>query len=152
MLPRSHVKVSLQWSKPAVLFEWNVDVFTICIDLVAMIPKSTFVKWKVALYTGLLSPKGLQIKILIVGLNCNNHSLQFQQSQNISRSPFKMFKVPTLNKNKKEEDNNKKWKSFSVSLNRFELDDVIVSWRLLISQFWSFWSLQEYQRNMVYCN
>ena len=99
-----------------------------------------------------LSPKGLQIKILIVGLNCNNHSLQFQQSQNISRSPFKMFKVPTLNKNKKEEDNNKKWKSFSVSLNRFELDDVIVSWRLLISQFWSFWSLQEYQRNMVYCN
>ena len=35
-----------------------------------------------------------------------------------------MFKVPTLNKNKKEEDNTKKWKRFSVSLNRFELDDV----------------------------
>ena len=35
-----------------------------------------------------------------------------------------MFKVPTLNKNKKEEDNTKKWKRFSVSLSRFELDDV----------------------------
>ena len=34
-----------------------------------------------------------------------------------------MFKVPTLNKNKKEEDNTKKWKGFSVSLSRFELDD-----------------------------
>ena len=94
-------------------------MWTICIDLVAMIPKSTF--------AGLLSPKGLQIKILIVGSNCNNHSLQFQQSQNISRTPFKMCKVPTMNKNKKEEDNTKKWKRFSVSLNRFELDDVIGS-------------------------
>ena len=38
---------------------------------------------------------------------------------------MKMFKVPTLNKQKKEEkDNTKKWKRFSVSLNRFELDDV----------------------------
>ena len=35
-----------------------------------------------------------------------------------------MFQVPTLKKNKKEEDNTKKWKRFSVSLNRFELDDV----------------------------
>ena len=35
-----------------------------------------------------------------------------------------MFKVPTLNKNKKEEDNTKKWKRFSLSLIRFELDDV----------------------------
>ena len=35
-----------------------------------------------------------------------------------------MFKVPTLNKNKKEEDNTKKWERFSVSLNRFELEDV----------------------------
>ena len=33
-----------------------------------------------------------------------------------------MFKVPTLKKNKKE-DNTKKWKRFSVSLNRFGLDD-----------------------------
>ena len=37
---------------------------------------------------------------------------------------MKMFKVPTLNKKKKEKDNIKKWKGFSVSLNRFELDDV----------------------------
>ena len=36
----------------------------------------------------------------------------------------KMFKVPTLNK-KKKKDKTKKWKGFSVSLNRFELDDVI---------------------------
>ena len=36
-----------------------------------------------------------------------------------------MFRVPTLNKNKKEEDNTKKWKGFSVSLSRFELDDAI---------------------------
>ena len=35
-----------------------------------------------------------------------------------------MFKVPTLNKKKKEKDNTKKWKEFSVSLNRFELDNV----------------------------
>ena len=35
-----------------------------------------------------------------------------------------MFKVPTLNKNKKEEDNTKKWERFSVFLNRFELEDV----------------------------
>ena len=34
-----------------------------------------------------------------------------------------MFRVPTLNKNKKEEDSTKKWKGFSVSLSRFELDD-----------------------------
>ena len=35
-----------------------------------------------------------------------------------------MFKVPTLNKNKKEKDINTKWKGLSVSLNRFKLDDV----------------------------
>ena len=36
-----------------------------------------------------------------------------------------MFKDTTLKKkNKKEEDNTKKWKRISVSLNRFELDDV----------------------------
>ena len=35
-----------------------------------------------------------------------------------------MFKVHTLNKNKKEKDNTKKWKGFPVSLKRFELDDV----------------------------
>ena len=35
-----------------------------------------------------------------------------------------MFKVPSLNKNKSEKDNIKRWKGFSVSLKRFELDDV----------------------------
>ena len=35
-----------------------------------------------------------------------------------------MFKIPTLNKKKKEKGNTKKWKGFSVALNRFELDDV----------------------------
>ena len=35
-----------------------------------------------------------------------------------------MFEVPTLNKNKKEEDNTNKSKRFSLSLIRFELDDV----------------------------
>ena len=36
-----------------------------------------------------------------------------------------MFKVPTFNKNEKGRGNNtKKWKGFSVSLSRFELDDV----------------------------
>ena len=34
-----------------------------------------------------------------------------------------MFKAPSLNKKKKEKDNTKKWKGFSVPLNRFELDD-----------------------------
>ena len=37
---------------------------------------------------------------------------------------MKRFKVPTLNKSKKEKDNAKKWKEFSASLNRFELDDI----------------------------
>ena len=37
---------------------------------------------------------------------------------------MKMFKVPTLNKKKKEKDSPKKWKAFSVSLNRIELEDV----------------------------
>ena len=35
-----------------------------------------------------------------------------------------MFKVLTLSKYKKVKDNTKKWKGFSVSLNRFEMDDV----------------------------
>ena len=35
-----------------------------------------------------------------------------------------MFKIPTLNKKKKEKNNTKKWKWFSVSLNRIELHDV----------------------------
>ena len=35
-----------------------------------------------------------------------------------------MFKVPTLNKYKKEKDNTKKWRRFSMSLNRSEMDDV----------------------------
>ena len=35
-----------------------------------------------------------------------------------------MFKIPTLNKKKKEKGNTKKCKGFSVALNRFELDDV----------------------------
>ena len=34
-----------------------------------------------------------------------------------------MFQVPTLKKKKKEVDNTKKWKRYSESLNRFELDD-----------------------------
>ena len=38
---------------------------------------------------------------------------------------MKMFTVPTLNKNKNEKNSTKKWKGFSMSLNRFELDDVI---------------------------
>ena len=36
-----------------------------------------------------------------------------------------MPKVSTLNKKKKEKDDTKKWKGFSVSLNKFELDNVI---------------------------
>ena len=35
-----------------------------------------------------------------------------------------MLQVPTLNKNKKEKNNTKKQKTFSVSLNKFELDGV----------------------------
>ena len=35
-----------------------------------------------------------------------------------------MVKVPTMNKNKKQKDKTKKWKGFSVFLNRFELDNV----------------------------
>ena len=35
-----------------------------------------------------------------------------------------MSKVQTSNKYKKQKDKTKKWKGFSVSLNRFEMDDV----------------------------
>ena len=58
-----------------------------------------------------------------------------------------MFKVPTLNKNKKEEDNTKKWKRFSVSLNRFELDDVSdlkIIEKLVLKLLMSVRVLQEY--------
>ena len=97
--PRSHVKVYLQWPKAAVLFEWNMDMWTICTDPVSMILGLIFFQWKNVLYTRFLSPKGLWIKILIVtGSDCNKNSKQFQQSQNISRSTFKMFKVTTLKK------------------------------------------------------
>ena len=58
-----------------------------------------------------------------------------------------MFKVPTLNKNKNEEDKTKKWKRFSVSLNRFELDDVsdlkIID-KLVLKLLMSLRLLQEY--------
>ena len=58
-----------------------------------------------------------------------------------------MFKVPTLNKNKKEEDNTKKWKRFSVSLNRFELDgvsDLKIIDKLVLNLLMSVRVLQEY--------
>ena len=35
-----------------------------------------------------------------------------------------MFKVPTLNKNRKEKYNTKTWKVVSMALSRFELGDV----------------------------
>ena len=58
-----------------------------------------------------------------------------------------MFKVSTLNKNKNEEDKTKKWKRFSVSLNRFELDDVsdlkIID-KLVLKLLMSLRLLQEY--------
>ena len=73
----------------------------------------------------LLPSKGVRIKILIVAdSNWNNHSKQFWQIQNVSRSTFEMFKLPTLNRHKKEEDNTKKLKIISVSLSTFELDNV----------------------------
>ena len=43
---------------------------------------------------------------------------------NAGNSTFKMLKVPTLNKNKKEKENTNKWKGFSVSVSRFELNNV----------------------------
>ena len=36
-----------------------------------------------------------------------------------------MFQVSTLNKSNKEKYNTKNWKRYSVSLNRFELDDMM---------------------------
>ena len=61
-----------------------------------------------------------------------------------------MFKVPTLNKNKKEIDNAKKWKGFSVSLNRFELGDV--SDLKIIDKLVLKLLTYECHKNMVYCN
>ena len=58
-----------------------------------------------------------------------------------------MFQVPTLKKNKKEEDNTKKWKRFSVSLNRFELDDVSkfkIIYKLVLKLLMSLRVSQEY--------
>ena len=42
LLSRSRVKVWLQRSKAAVLFEWNADVRAICIDPVSIMPESIF--------------------------------------------------------------------------------------------------------------
>ena len=61
-----------------------------------------------------------------------------------------MFKVPTLNKNKKEIDNAKKWKGFSASLNRFELGDV--SDLKIIDKLVLKLLMYECHKNMVYCN
>ena len=52
------------------------------------------------------------------------HGLFFRMSTQCQLDYMNMFKVPILNKSKKEKDNTKKWKGFSVSLNRFELDYV----------------------------
>ena len=58
-----------------------------------------------------------------------------------------MFKVLALTKKKKEKDNTEKWKRFSVSLNRFELDDVrdlkIIE-KLVLKLLMSLWVSQEY--------
>ena len=61
-----------------------------------------------------------------------------------------MFKVPKLNKNKKEIDNAKKWKGFSVSSNRFELDDV--SDLKIIDKLVLMLLMYECHKNMAYCN
>ena len=63
-----------------------------------------------------------------------------------------MFKVPTLKKNKKEEDKAKKWKRFSVSLNRFELDDVSDLKIVDKSVLKLLMSLRVSEEYMVYCN
>ena len=58
-----------------------------------------------------------------------------------------MFKVPTLNKNKKEQDNTKKQKRFSVSLNKFELvgvNDLKIIDKLVLKLLMSLRLLQEF--------
>ena len=58
-----------------------------------------------------------------------------------------MFKDTTLNKNKKEKHNTKKGKEFSVSLNRFELDDVSdlkIIGKLVLTLLMSLRVLQQY--------
>ena len=60
---------------------------------------------------------------------------------------MKIIKVRTLNKNKREKDNTKKWKGFSVSLNRFELDyvsDLKIIEKLVLKPLMSLSVLQEY--------
>ena len=64
-----------------------------------------------------ISPKGIQIKILIAaGSDCN-----FNRATTSVRVPSKYLEFHHCTKIKR---NTKKWKRFSVSLNRFELDDV----------------------------
>ena len=60
----------------------------------------------------------------------NTHSQQFQQSHNISRITFTMFKVPTLSKNKKKTilKNGK-----DVQCPWTDLSWMLVTWRLFIS-------------------
>ena len=60
---------------------------------------------------------------------------------------MKIIKVRTLNKNKREKDNTKKWKGFSVSLNRFELDyvsDLKIIEKLVLKPLMSLSVSQEY--------
>ena len=58
-----------------------------------------------------------------------------------------MFKVPTLNKNKKEKDNTKKQERFSVSLDKFELggvNDLKIIDKLVLKLLMSLKVSQEY--------
>ena len=64
-----------------------------------------------------------------------------------------MFKVPVLSKNKKEQDNTKKWKGFSVALDRFELDDLSdlgIIGKFALKLFMSLRRSQKY--GVLYCS
>ena len=58
-----------------------------------------------------------------------------------------MLKAPTLDKDKNEKDNTKKWKGFSVFLNRFELDyvgDLKIIGKLVLKLLMSLRKSQKY--------
>ena len=76
-----------------------------------------------SLYTVLLSPNWLRIKVLIVeGWNSNNIAISTEPQRTSVGAPSEYLKFQHWTEI--EKDNTKKWKWFSVSLNRFELDDV----------------------------
>ena len=115
----------MQWPKPTVLFEWNVDVRTIFIDPVSIILETISSNEKLHFIQGCCL---LVVSCCLIAISAEpQHQPDHKYLQ----------KVPILNKYKKAKKNTKKWKWFSVPLADLSWT-MLVTWRLLVSCFEAF--------------